>query len=166
MFTAYIRTTEIISYTMADFCSSMFFKVLLMVIVTFTSAAKAEESFTVFTSKKYPVKEHFHTSKHMTGNRKMDEELQRNDKILDLVEKLRNVQQQEENSTFEGDRSEDFGSTSDFFVGNTVKTFSVSSRKLIDGPKFRCGPNKKRDKQGKCREKLFSLYRLLLAILM
>lgn len=136
---------------MADFGSSMFFKVLLMVIVTFISAANTEESFTVFTSKKYPVNEHFHTSKHMTGIQKMDGELQRNDKIVDLVEKLRNVQQREENSTFEEDISADFGSTSNFFFGNTVKRFLVSSRKLIDGPKIPCGQNKKRGRQGKCR---------------
>lgn len=66
---------------MAGFGSSMFFKVLLMVIVTSISAANTEESFTVFTSKKYPVNEQFHNSKHMTGNRKMDEELQRNDNL-------------------------------------------------------------------------------------
>lgn len=151
---------------MADFGSSMFFKVLLMVIVTFISTGNTEESFTVFSSKQYPVYEHFHTSKHMTGIRKMDEELQRNDEIIDLVEKLRNVQQQEENSSFEGDISEDFGPISDFFVGNKVEKLSVSSRKLIDGPKTPCGQNKKRDHQGKCREKLFSLSRLILAILM
>lgn len=89
--------------------------------------------------------------------------------ILDVVEKSRNVQQQEENSSFEGDMSENFGSTSDFFVGNTIKRFLVSSRKLIDGPKILCGPNEKRDHQGKCREKLFSwsrLIRLIFAILM
>lgn len=143
---------------MAGVGSSLFFKTLLVVIATFISAASGEEPVTVFTLKTGPDEEHIHTSEHITGTREFNEEFHRNNMVLDEIEKVGNAKQQDENSTFEEDISEneDFGSTSDDFVENMVENVSVRPRRLIDGPKIACKPNEKRDRQGKCRMKYFS----------
>lgn len=143
---------------MAGVGSSLFFKTLLVVIVTFISAAKGEEPVTVFTLKTDPDDKHIHTSEQITGTREFNEEFHRKNMVLDLIEKVGNAKQQDENSTFEEDISEDedFGSTSGNVVENMIKNFSVRPRTLMDGPKTPCKPNEKRDRQGNCRKESFS----------
>lgn len=83
---------------MASFCLRMFFKILLVVIVTFISAVSGGDSVTMFTLKKDPVKDHCHTSEDIIGTREINEELQRKNGVL--VEKLRVVNHQDERYTF------------------------------------------------------------------
>lgn len=137
---------------MAGFCSRMIFKFLLVAIVTFTRAVSGEESVTMFTLKNEPVKEHCHNSEDIICTLEMNEESQRKHGVL--VEKLRAANQQDERYTFEEDVSDDFKSTSDFVVKTVFELLSMTSRRIIDAPKFSCGPNEKRDRKGKCRKSI------------
>lgn len=117
---------------MASFCSRMFFKILLVVIVTFISAVSGGGSVTMFTLKNDPVKEHCHTSEDIVGTREMNKELQRKNGVL--VEKLKPANQQNERYTFEEYVSDDFEFTSDF-VGKTVlELLAIRIRRVKDGP--------------------------------
>lgn len=125
--------------------SSMFFEMLLVMTVTFISAASGEESVTENTLNKDPFKEHFHTSEH-TNYSKENHGEQRKKIIVVLVAKMRVVDKLEETSTIE-----DLDSTTGLEMETTEDSFTIDTRVLIDAPVRSCEKNFQRDRQGKCR---------------
>lgn len=145
-----------VSFTMAcvggnGVGSSMFFEMLLVVTVTFISAANGEESVTVIPVNKDEVKEYFNTSEHTNYSKENHGYLQRKNLIVFLVAKMRVVDKLEETSTLKEDTSEDLDSTTILDIETTEDSSIIDTRVLFDAPMRSCEKNFQRDRRGKCR---------------